>query len=684
MKLFIRVHLCSSVVSFLLWFSRAFPQELPYIKKPTRPETLQASTQAMAKAFAPAELKQTPWKIIGPFDNTDRRGETAAYPPERELNFQAEYIGRGGEKVRWRDAPEFADGKAHSLLPFATPSDYVTFYLYRAIEADRETPTILYLGSDDTLAVWLDGEKVHEYPGERAAVPDEDHVRVRLKKGINHVLLKVSNRKGGFGFAYRLSGLTPEQEAQLKSWMDQLTDRLEEDFPGKEAGYYRIATIPIPKDIVLEVGGLTFLPDGRLAIGTRRGEIWFFDPKANTWHLFAFGLHEILGVLAEGNAKMVVAQRPELTRVSDTDNDGKADLFETLTDAFGISGNYHEFHYGPVRDSDGNYYGTLNVGWEDAGVSWVPYRGWAYQVTPSGQFVPYAYGLRSPAGIGISPQQDIFITDNQGDWWGASPLLHLTKDAFYGHAASLKWLPDYNGPADPRTIPPEQLDPKRKLPAAWFVFGRLGNSPTEPVLDITGGKFGPFAGQIFVGDQTKSFVTRVALEKVGGEFQGAIFPFRAGFASGITRMAFDSDGALYTGGTDRGWGAVGGRPFALQRLVWTGKVPFEIHSIRLTKSGFDLVFTKPVDRALASNPANYSFIHFYYRYWRTYGSPEMEPTPVKVQHAKISADGLTVSLVLPALVTEKIYELHLQGIKAQDGSELAHGEAYYTLNRTRD
>src|SRR5439155_2652980 len=131
MKLFIRVHLCSSVVSFLLWFSRAFPQELPYIKKPTRPETLQASTQAMAKAFAPAELKQTPWKIIGPFDNTDRRGETAAYPPERELNFQAEYIGRGGEKVRWRDAPEFADGKAHSLLPFATPSGDGTVCLYR-------------------------------------------------------------------------------------------------------------------------------------------------------------------------------------------------------------------------------------------------------------------------------------------------------------------------------------------------------------------------------------------------------------------------------------------------------------------------------------------------------------------------------------------------------------------------
>src|SRR5436190_17320216 len=272
-KLFIRIDLSSSVVFLFSIFVRlSHAQDLPYVKKATRQETFQASTQAMAQAFAPAQLKQSAWRIIGPFDNTGPRGETATYPPEQELDFQAEYTGRGGEKVRWKDAPQFEDGKAHSLLALAQPSDYVSFYLYRTIEADRETPTVLYLGSDDALAVWVNGEKVLEYRGERAAVPDDDHVKVLLKKGINHVLLKVSNIKGGFGFAYRLSGLSPEQETQLKSWMDQLTERLEEDFPGKEAQYDRIATIPIPSDIVLEVGGLAFLPDGRLAIGTRRGE----------------------------------------------------------------------------------------------------------------------------------------------------------------------------------------------------------------------------------------------------------------------------------------------------------------------------------------------------------------------------------------------------------------------------
>jgi hypothetical protein len=672
----IRVHPCLSVVLILLISYASLAQESPYIKKATREETLTASTQAMALAFAPAELKQTPWKIIGPFEN---KGDTT-YPPEREIDLQAEYSGRGGKKVAWKDAPQFIDGRAHSLA-IVQPSDYAIFYLYRTIQADRDTPTVLYLGSDDALSVWLNGEKVHEYRGERATTPDEDKVKVRLKRGVNHLLLKVSNLKGGFGFAYRLSRLSPEQEAQLKTWMDELTERLDEDFPGKEAAFYRISSVPIPKDLVLEVGALAFAADGRLVIGTRRGEICFLDTKNNQWSLFASGLHEILGVLVETNGALVVAQRPELTRISDTDGDGKADLFETLTDAFGVSGNYHEYHYGPVRDAAGNYYGTLNLGWEDSGVSWVPYRGWAYELTPKGEFIPYAYGLRSPAGIGISPEGDIFVTDNQGDWWGTSPLLHLTRGAFYGHAASLKWLPDYHGPADPRTIPPEQLKAKRKLPAGWFVFGKLGNSPTEPVWDTTHGKFGPFTGQMFVGDQTKSLITRVALEKVAGEFQGAIFPARAGFASGITRMAFAPDGSLYVGGTDRGWGAIGGRPFALQRVVWTGKVPCEILSMKLMEQGFELTFTKPVDKTAASNPANYSFQHYSYHYWRTYGSPQIDPTPVKVREAKVSPDGLRVALALPKLVTEKVYELHLQNIKAEDGSELAHPDAYYTLNR---
>src|SRR5262249_57774135 len=109
-------------------------------------------------------------------------------------------------------------------------------------------------------------------------------------------------------------------------------------------------------------------------------------------------------------------------------------------------------------------------------------------------------------------------------------------------------------------------------------------------------------GEGFVGDQTKSMIMRVYLEKVNGRYQGACFPFRSGFECGVNRLVFGPDASLYVGMTNRGWGSLGGKPYGLQRLVYTGLVPFEIHTVQLTKSGFDLTFTKPLDAEEAEPP----------------------------------------------------------------------------------
>jgi hypothetical protein len=436
------------------------------------------------------------------------------------------------------------------------------------------------------------------------------------------------------------------------------------------------------------VGGLGFSADGTLYACSRRGEIWAHRPASGSsparWWRFAAGLHEPLGLLVLGNGDLAVAQRPEVSRVRDTDGDGRADRVETITAAFGVSGNYHEYNYGPVRDSQGNLYGTLNLGWDARGTSTVPYRGWAYKITPQGRFVPFALGLRSPAGLAVSPGDELFVTDNQGDFMPASPLFHVEAGQFYGHPASLRWEAGYKGPEDAAELPVERFAGRRRLPAIWFVYGKLGHSPTEPTWDRTGGRFGPFAGQMLVGDQTKSLVTRVALEKVGGRYQGAVFPFRRGFGSGITRLAWDRSGRLWVGGTDRGWGAIGGRPFALETLSWTGKLPFEIKTMTLTRDGFELRFTKKVaPGGAAARPSSYALSHFGYHYWKTYGSPHVGVTPVPVKEAKVAPDGLSVRLVLPALVKERVYELVAKGLEAEDGAPLLHEEAFYTLNATR-
>ena len=193
----------------------------------------------------------------------------------------------------------------------------------------------------------------------------------------------------------------------------------------KEEDYYRLFSMPVPEHIILEVGGLATFPDGRLAVCTRRGEVWIISNPNITgferpvFKRFAHGMHEPLG-LAIKDEDIYVTQRSELTRLRDADKDGVADSYDKIY-SWPLSGNYHEYSYGPLFLPNGNMLVTLNVGWSNSlghGVSLAPWRGWLLEITPDGQMTPIAAGLRSPAGYGFNPEGDIFYTENHGEWVG--------------------------------------------------------------------------------------------------------------------------------------------------------------------------------------------------------------------------------------------------------------------------
>src|SRR4029079_3743139 len=125
-----------------------------------------------------------------------------------------------------------------------------------------------------------------------------------------------------------------------------------------EDDYYRLIRFPMQDRIVLEAGALEFLPDGKLAVATRRGEIWLIDkPLAENaeeanYSLFAGGLHEVLG-LAWRDDGLYWVQRCEVTRLKDDNRDGRADVFQTVSDSWGITGDYHEYAFGSKFDKDG-------------------------------------------------------------------------------------------------------------------------------------------------------------------------------------------------------------------------------------------------------------------------------------------------------------------------------------------
>ena len=165
-------------------------------------------------------------------------------------------------------------------------------------------------------------------------------------------------------------------------------------------------------------------------------------------------------------------------------------------------------------------------------------------------------------------------------------------------------------------------------------------------------------------------------------YQGACFPFLKGYDSGNLSVAFAPDGSLFVGGTDRGWGARGGKPFSLQRTRWTGKTPFEIHTMHALGDGFELTFTQPIDRASAAMVQSYQMETYTYIYQSSYGSPEVDATQPKIQSALVSEDGLKVTLKLDSLQIGHVHELKCPGIRsARSGEPLFNPAAYYTLNQ---
>lgn len=674
-----------------------------YVKKGNRGDTAAATLASFG-----LPTLQGPWHSAGPFDNADNAGFDAAYPPEKGVDLKAEFTGKGGAKFGWKEWKTFQLGKVLDLKPLCpkSPNDAVV-YLAHEFESAAAVKLPVSFGSDDSLSVFFNGKRIHHEPHVRPAAPDQDILTLDVQKGKNTLLVKIGQLGGGWE-AY-ISPLLPD------SLPKDVRAKFAKDFPtasgggggganpatGEEAKFYPVVTFPTPKDCVLEAGGLAFRPDGKLLVCTRRGEIWMVDnpttetPSESQFSKYAGGLHEALGMWVKDDKTVYVVQRPELTVVSEGKS-GKADGFETFCDKWGVSGDYHEYAFGPARDpKTGDFYITLNVGFGGGHQAKVPWRGWCVRVDgKTGEMEPWCYGVRSPNGINFSPDGDLFYCDNQGEWVATNKMQHLKKGKFYGHQAGLRWVKDsqfagqvsdkvtsgmmYDGqPAPGKTAPSgmPELDP----PCIWFPYGRMGKSASEPIWDTTGGKFGPFAGQCFVGDQNNAEVMRVALEKVNGVYQGACFPFRRGLQCGVNRLAFGPDGALYVGQTNRGWGSLGGKPYGLQRIAFGGKVPPEIHSVKLTKTGFDFTFTTPIDGKTATAAA-FGVKSYTYIYKSDYGCPETDTQPEEVTAVTVSADGKTASVSVPNLKRGRVYDFSLGGVKTTAGESLLHPEAYYTLN----
>lgn len=172
--------------------------------------------------------KETPqglglWYYAGPFDNPEgTKGFSTAYPPEQGVNPSAEYAGKNGEKVVWR-AGDFHDGEINSLALFKPEcNENAVVYLYRELDFGGACELPVSFGSDDALAVWLNGQKIVSQNEDRSCTPDQALVTLKLKPGKNTLLLKVCQGSGEFAFYFAVQKAVPQTPVQFADVSDRV------------------------------------------------------------------------------------------------------------------------------------------------------------------------------------------------------------------------------------------------------------------------------------------------------------------------------------------------------------------------------------------------------------------------------------------------------------------------------
>ena len=287
--------------------------------------------------------------------------------------------------------------------------------------------------------------------------------------------------------------------------------------------------------------------------------------------------------------------------------------------------------------------------------------------------IPFATGLRSPNGINFSPDGDLFYADNQGEWVATNKLHHLKKGEYYGHPAGLRWVKqspfagtlkerkDYISRhvvrrPEGRASRSRSVSRPRRRPCVWFPYTRMGQSISEPIWDTTGGKFGPFAGQMFVGDQHSRTSCGSIWRRSTASTRAPASPSAAASSRGVNRLDIRPRRQPHRRHDQSRLGfhrrqTLRPATARLQRQCCRSRST----PCKLTKDGFDLTFTKPLDDKTADEPEGLqpSIVHIQLlgHLWLARGGPQGGEDPEHERWRRTRKRSLSKSRASAAAVS---------------------------------
>lgn len=498
---------------------------------------------------------------------------------------------------------------------------------------------------------------------------DRTPIRFDLRVGKKDVLPEVLNR-----FTEQAEDLRILTHGGPGQWQQPQVTRPE---IGDDGGPFAVDTLTRPTKNPwksrLRMSGLDFLDGGDALVACCcDGDVWLVEGVNQlgdqiTWKRIASGIFHPLGIkIVDG--KIFVTCRDQIVILNDLNGDGETDFYECFNNDHQVTDHFHEFAMGLQADANGNLYYAKSA--RHARDSLVPQHGTLLRVSADGeQTTILANGFRAANGVCLNPDGSFFVTDQEGHWNPMNRINRVVEGSFYGNMYSYGASDDSSDEAmeQPLCWPNKQFD--RSPSELLWVDSHAWRGLNGSLLNLSYGY-----GKVYV----------VPYEQVDGQWQGGMcrLPLPR-FPTGVMRARFHpQNGQMYACGMNA-WGSDQTEsPGGLYRIRYTGRPAHLPIGLAAHTKGMTITFTEPVDEQSAIDINNYLVDTWSLKRTANYGSDRYDERSLRIDSVELSADGRSVTLVLPEIRPTWCMEISwkLRGI---DG-DIFLGTLQNTVHRLSD
>ena len=145
----------------------------------------------------------THWFLLGGFPKPTK-GDLGKHPFGRQGPDPSRDFVYKGKTLSWKEHVN-DDPDAIVDLTILEPNTDVAAYAFAIVDRSTAQDILCKAGSDDSVAIWINGGLVHENNAARGVSVDEDEAPARLVAGKNRILVKIGQGGGGWAFCLRLT-----------------------------------------------------------------------------------------------------------------------------------------------------------------------------------------------------------------------------------------------------------------------------------------------------------------------------------------------------------------------------------------------------------------------------------------------------------------------------------------------